>query len=135
MLTGQDPLRLLGSGEQVRHYTYGGDLARGIVTAMEHPGATRRGLQPVPARPTTVTELATLIWHKIKGPRARLRLVHDAPGPMCSARSPARPAAAGPSVHPVDQMLDEVIPWIAHAIETGMLLPGFCSGATVTYSG
>ena len=41
-LTGQDPLHLLGSGEQVRHYTYGGDLARGIVTAMEHPAATAR---------------------------------------------------------------------------------------------
>jgi nucleoside-diphosphate-sugar epimerase len=24
---------------QTRHYTYGGDLARGIVTAMEHPAA------------------------------------------------------------------------------------------------
>src|SRR6187399_3262572 len=31
---GQDPLHILGTGEQVRHYTYGGDLARGIVTAM-----------------------------------------------------------------------------------------------------
>src|ERR1700755_2075983 len=36
---GQDPLHILGTGEQVRHYTYGGDLARGIVTAMEHPAA------------------------------------------------------------------------------------------------
>ena len=36
---GQDPLHILGTGEQVRHYTYGGDLARGIVTAMEHPDA------------------------------------------------------------------------------------------------
>ena len=36
---GQDPLHILGDGTQVRHYTYGGDLARGIVTAMEHPAA------------------------------------------------------------------------------------------------
>ena len=39
VLKGQDPLHLLGDGTQVRHYTYGGDLARGIVTAMEHPAA------------------------------------------------------------------------------------------------
>ena len=26
---GQEPLRILGDGSQVRHYTYGGDLARG----------------------------------------------------------------------------------------------------------
>src|SRR6266849_8512493 len=30
VLKGQDPLRILGQGNQVRHYTYGGDLARGI---------------------------------------------------------------------------------------------------------
>ncbi|GMQ85982.1 MAG: hypothetical protein BMS9Abin07_1552 [Acidimicrobiia bacterium] len=33
---GQDPLRLLGDGTQVRYYTYGGDLAKGIVLAMSH---------------------------------------------------------------------------------------------------
>ena len=31
VLKGQDPLHVLGDGEQVRHYTYGADLARGIV--------------------------------------------------------------------------------------------------------
>src|SRR5580765_5481436 len=36
ILKGQDPLHILGSGNQIRHYTYGGDLAKGIVTAMEH---------------------------------------------------------------------------------------------------
>src|SRR5438552_11215124 len=39
VLKGQDPLRILGDGTQVRHYTYGGDLARGIRIAMEHPAA------------------------------------------------------------------------------------------------
>ena len=31
VVKGQDPLHILGDGNQVRHYTYGGDLARGIV--------------------------------------------------------------------------------------------------------
>jgi len=34
-LRGQDPLEILGNGNQIRHYTYGGDLARGIRLAME----------------------------------------------------------------------------------------------------
>jgi UDP-glucose 4-epimerase len=38
VLKGQDPLHILGEGNQVRHYTYGGDLARGI-------GRAERGLQ------------------------------------------------------------------------------------------
>ena len=40
VLKGQDPLHILGDGSQVRHYTYGGDLAHGIRLAMESP--TRR---------------------------------------------------------------------------------------------
>ncbi|MCI0345544.1 MAG: NAD-dependent epimerase/dehydratase family protein, partial [Chloroflexi bacterium] len=39
ILKGQDPLHILGDGSQVRHYTYGGDLARGIRLAMESPAA------------------------------------------------------------------------------------------------
>src|SRR6201993_5044922 len=35
VLRGQDPLHILGDGGQVRHYTYGGDLAHGIRLAME----------------------------------------------------------------------------------------------------
>ncbi|TMA59966.1 MAG: NAD-dependent epimerase/dehydratase family protein, partial [Deltaproteobacteria bacterium] len=37
VLKGQDPLHILGDGTQVRHYTYGGDLARGLRLCMEHP--------------------------------------------------------------------------------------------------
>jgi len=34
VLKAQDPLSILGSGEQIRHYICGGDLTAGIVTAM-----------------------------------------------------------------------------------------------------
>ena len=47
VLKGQDPLHILGSGDQVRHYTYGGDLARGVVGGDGAPGRAERGLQPV----------------------------------------------------------------------------------------
>ena len=42
---GQDPLHILGDGHQIRHYTYGGDLARGIATAIEHPAALNEVFQ------------------------------------------------------------------------------------------
>ena len=49
VLKGQDPLHILGDGDQVRCYTYGGDLARGILTAHVPPGGDERGLQPLDA--------------------------------------------------------------------------------------
>ena len=67
VLKGQDPLHILGSGEQIRHYTYGGDLARGIVMAMEHPDALNDDFNLSTAQSTTVLELAEVIWRKIKG--------------------------------------------------------------------
>src|SRR5213594_1805635 len=79
ILKGQDPLHILGSGEQVRHYTYGGDLAAGIVTAMEHPDALGEDFNLSTSESTTVLQLAELIWRKIKGPGVPLRIVHDEP--------------------------------------------------------
>ncbi len=79
VLKGQDPLHLLGDGTQVRHYTYGGDLARGIVTAMEHPAALDDDFNLSTAESTTVLELAEVIWRKIKGPDVPFRYVSDTP--------------------------------------------------------
>ena len=39
IIKGQDPLHILGSGKQIRHYTYAGDLARGIRLCIENPNA------------------------------------------------------------------------------------------------
>ena len=47
VLKGQDPLHILGDGAQVRHYTYGGDLAHGIRLAMESPAGHQQRLQPL----------------------------------------------------------------------------------------
>jgi nucleoside-diphosphate-sugar epimerase len=126
VLKGQDPLHILGSGEQVRHYTYGGDLARGIVMAMEHEDATNEDFNLSTSESTTVLQLAETIWRKIKGPDVPLRIVNDEPFEYdVQRRVPATDKAkrvlgfeAGTSL---DQMLDEVIPWIANAIENGTI--------------
>ena len=126
VLTGQDPLRLLGSGEQVRHYTYGGDLARGIVTAMDHPAATGEDFNLSASRGTTVTELATLIWHKINGPDSPPRLAYEQPYPGDVQRREPDTAKAErllgfTATTTLDQMLDEVIAWVREAIRAGLM--------------
>ncbi|TME02583.1 MAG: NAD-dependent epimerase/dehydratase family protein, partial [Chloroflexi bacterium] len=60
VLKGQDPLHILGDGGQVRHYTYGADLARGIRLAMESERAVNEDFNLSTARSTTVRELAEL---------------------------------------------------------------------------
>jgi nucleoside-diphosphate-sugar epimerase len=124
VLKGQDPLHILGSGEQVRHYTYGADLAQGIVAAMEHPDAVNEDFNLSTAQSTTVRELAELIWRKVKGPEVPLRLVHDDPfAHDVQRRIPSTDKAKRilgfEATTSLDEMLDTVIPWIAGAVEAG----------------
>ena len=53
IVKGQDPLHILGDGDQIRHYTYGGDLARASSTRDGAPGraSTRTSTSPPPSRP------------------------------------------------------------------------------------
>ena len=80
VLKGQDPLHILGSGDQVRHYTYGGDLARGVVDRDGARGRarTRTSTSP-PRRAPPSLQLAEVIWRKVKGDGVPLRIVHDEP--------------------------------------------------------
>jgi nucleoside-diphosphate-sugar epimerase len=126
VIKGQDPLHILGSGRQIRHYTYGGDLARGIVIAMEHPDARNDDFNLSTAEGTTVLELAEIIWRKIKGPDVPLTLVHDeAYEHDVQRRIPAVDKAAKvlgfEATTTLDEMLDEVIPWIAEAVAAGTI--------------
>jgi nucleoside-diphosphate-sugar epimerase len=126
VLKGQDPLHILGTGEQVRHYTYGGDLARGIVTAMEHEAALNEDFNLSTAQSTTVLELAALVWRKIKGPDVPFRYVSDEPfAHDVAMRVPdvtkAREVLGFTADTTLDTMLDEVIPWITRAVEDGRL--------------
>jgi len=127
-LTGQDPLHVLGSGEQVRHYTYGGDLAAGIVTAMEHPAATGEDFNLAADRRTTVTELATLIWHKIHGPDSAPRLIRDEPYPDDVQRrvpdtAKARRLLGFTARTTLEEMIDEVIAEMRDVVLTGGAAP------------
>ncbi len=126
VLKGQDPLHILGSGDQIRHYTYGADLAAGIVTAMEHPDARNEDFNLSTAQSTTVLELAEVIWRKVKGPGVPLRIVNDDPFEYDVQRrvpstDKAKRILGFEAATTLGQMLDEVIPWIASAIEAGTI--------------
>jgi UDP-glucose 4-epimerase len=126
VLKGQDPLHVLGSGDQVRHYTYGGDLAAGVVTAMEHPDAVNEDFNLSTAEGTTVRGLAEVIWRKIKGPGVPLRLIHDDPFEYdvqrrVPATGKAKQILGFEATTTLEEMLDEVIPWIDAAVKNGTI--------------
>jgi UDP-glucose 4-epimerase len=126
VVKGQDPLHILGTGEQIRHYTYGGDLAKGIIAAMEHPKAHNEDFNVSTAESTSVLELAEVIWRKIKGPDAPLRVVSDDPYEYdVQKRVPDVTKAAEvlgfEATTSLSTMLDEVIPWVTQAVADGRL--------------
>jgi nucleoside-diphosphate-sugar epimerase len=126
VLRGQDPLHILGDGEQIRHYTYGGDLARGIVTAMEHPAALNEDFNLSTATSTTVLELAEKIWRRVRGADVPFRYVSDEPFDHDVQRrvpstEKAKRALGFEATTSLDAMLDEVIPWIEQAIAAGAI--------------
>ena len=125
VLKGQDPLHVLGDGTQLRHYTYGGDLARGIVLTLDHPGALNEDFNLSTATSTTVLELAELIWRKIRGDEP-FRYVSDAPFEHDVQRrvpdvTKARDVLGFEATTSLDAMLDEVIPWVEASVREGRL--------------
>ena len=113
-------------GEQIRHYTYGGDLARGIALAMESPDALNTDFNLSTAESTTVLDLAERIWKKLKGQDVPFRYVSDeayeydvqrrVPSVEKAKRILGFEATTG-----LDEILDEVIPWIEMAVDEGLI--------------
>jgi UDP-glucose 4-epimerase len=123
VLKGQDPLHILGSGNQIRHYTYGGDLAEGIRVCIESGKAVNEDFNISTSVSTSVLELAKLIWGKINGGKP-FRYVSDAPFTYdVQKRVPsvekAKRILAFEARTSLSDALDEIIPWIKNQIEIG----------------
>lgn len=126
VLRGQDPLHILGDGNQIRHYTYGGDLAKGIVTCIVNERATNNDFNISTTKSTSVLELANLIWEKIYGSSEGFRVAMDSPFEHdVQKRIPSvdkAQAILGINCNTtLSDMLDEVIPWIRRAIDDGTI--------------
>jgi UDP-glucose 4-epimerase len=123
VLKGQDPLHLLGDGNQVRHYTYGADLARGIRLCIEKPEATNEDFNLSTSESTTVLRLAEMIWTKLR-PGVPFRYVSDKPYPYdVQKRVPdvgkAERVLGFRATTPLTEILDAVIPWVRQQVEYG----------------
>jgi len=126
VVKGQDPLHILGEGNQVRHYTYGGDLARGIVDCVESDATINDDFNLSTAESTTVLDLAEVIWRKVKGADVPFNYVSDPAFEFdVQKRVPsvdkAKQIVGFEATTTLDEMLDEVIPWIEQAIKDGTI--------------
>jgi nucleoside-diphosphate-sugar epimerase len=123
ILKGQDPLRLLGDGNQVRHYTYGADLAHGMRLCIENPKAINDDFNLSTAASTSVLELAELIWKKIK-PGVPFRYTSDPPYQYDVQKrvpnvSKAERVLGFQATTSLSEVLDTVIPWVRQQVEFG----------------
>ncbi len=126
VLKGQDPLHILGDGSQVRCYTYGGDLARGIRLCIERPEALNEDFNLSTPTSTTVLELAETIWRKVHGEGKPFRHVSDDPFPYdVPHRVPnvekARRMLGFEATTTLETVLDEVLPWVETQIREGTI--------------
>lgn len=126
ILKGQSPLHILGSGKQVRCYTYGGDLAKGVIGSLENELAKNNDFNLSTAKDTSVLELAEIIWKKIYGNDKPFEYVsepgfeHDVQNRIPDV-SKAKTILNFSADTDLDTMLNEVIPWIQDAINQGVI--------------
>ncbi len=123
ILKGQYPVSLLGTGGQLRHYTYGGDLAKGIVLSLDHPKALNNDFNLSTDQTTSVLELAEMIWKRVN-PKKPFKYVTEKPFKYDVQRripdvSKARDMLGFTATTKLDVMMDEIIPWIQKQIELG----------------
>ena len=76
ILKGQDPLHILGTGEQVRCYTNGRDIARGIRMCLESDKAENEDFNISTPVATSVLELGKIVWNALN-PGKEFRTVSD----------------------------------------------------------
>ncbi|MEO5357812.1 MAG: NAD(P)-dependent oxidoreductase [Nitrospirae bacterium YQR-1] len=123
VLKGQNPLHILGSGNQIRHYTYAGDLARGIRICIESEKSINDDFNISTAESTTVIELAEMIWNKINA-GIPFKYISDEPFQYdVQKRVPnvekAKRILGFEAATTLSESLDEVIPWIGEQIKIG----------------
>lgn len=123
VMKGQDPLHILGAGSQVRCYTYGGDIARGIRLCVEREEAVNEDFNISVGRATTVVELAEMIWKRVNGDKP-FRFVSDKPFQYDVQRrvpdvSKAKRLLGFEATTPLETALDEVVPWVREQIALG----------------
>ncbi len=125
-LKGQNPLHILGEGNQVRCYTHGRDLARGIAISIDHPAAVNEDFNLSTPRQTTVLELAELVWRSANGAKLPFKVVSDPPFAYdVQHRVPdvtkAKDRLGFTTEVTLEEAVDEVVAWCRQEIQAGSL--------------
>jgi nucleoside-diphosphate-sugar epimerase len=120
ILAGEDPVHIRG-GSNVRPYTAVRDAVRGIRLAMESEDARNDTFNISSPEATNVLDLARRIWHRVH-PESPFRFeVDEAPSYDVPLRVPdtrkAEQLLGFRATTTIDEMLDEVIPWISRALD------------------
>jgi UDP-glucose 4-epimerase len=126
IVKGQNPLHILGDGTQIRHYTYGGDLAQGIALAIQSDSAINEDFNLSTPVGHTVLELANIIYRKITGFDTNPEIMMDKPYEHdVQMRIPSTEKAKNilgfEALTPLEKALDEIIPWVRNAIDSGVI--------------
>lgn len=123
IIKGQNPLRILGDGNQVRHYTYGGDLATGIRLCIESDNTLNEDFNLSTPESTSVLQLAEKIWSMLR-PDQRFAYVSDPPYEYdvqmrVPDTSKARSLLGFEAATSLEKGLAEIIPWIKEQVALG----------------
>jgi UDP-glucose 4-epimerase len=120
---GQYPLHVLGTGEQIRHYTYAGDLADGIIECIFNKNALNNEFNISTNKGHSVIELANAVW-KFLGNTNKLEFTNDKPYIWdVQKRVPdtykAKEILNVECNTTLETALDEIVPWIIEQIKLG----------------
>jgi nucleoside-diphosphate-sugar epimerase len=123
MVKGQRPLHILGDGKQVRCYTHGTDIARGIRICLEHPKAENQDFNISTSRATTVHELASLVWSHFES--GAPEFISDTPYEYDVQKrvpdvSKARDLLGFEAKVSLEDSVAEVCKWVAQATKEGL---------------
>lgn len=122
-LRGQQPLHILGTGSQVRCYTHGRDIARALRYVVESEKAVNQAFNISASRPTSVLELAELVWREVN-PSIPFSYISDEPFPYdVQKRIPdiakARTLLNFEASIDLEESVKEVVDWVKEALATG----------------
>jgi len=121
---GQYPVHILGDGNQIRHYTYAGDLAVGICECIFNENALNQEFNISTATGHTVLELAKAVWNFLGKDENDFQYVSDEPYVYDVQKrvpdvSKAKELLNFECNTSLEKALEEIMPWIIEQIDLG----------------
>lgn len=121
----QYPLKILGNGNQVRHYTYAGDLAEGIYKVIFNDNAMFNSFNLSTDKGHTVLELAKIIWNMMNKDK---EFMYESETPFTydvQNRVPDTTKAKNmlnfEANTSLETALEEIIPWVTKMCDLGKI--------------